>query len=63
MALDEPKEDDKVFELGGLTYLVETSLLEQVSPLKVDFLDDEARCGFSITTRLSRPGGCGPCSC
>jgi iron-sulfur cluster assembly protein len=63
MALDEPKENDKVFELGGLTYIVETSLLDQVSPMKVDFLDDEAHCGFSITTRLSQPGSCGPCSC
>jgi Fe-S cluster assembly iron-binding protein IscA len=63
MALDEPRENDKVFELGGLTYIVETSLLDQVSPMKVDFLDEGAHCGFSITTRLSQPGSCGPCSC
>jgi iron-sulfur cluster assembly protein len=63
MALDEPKEDDKVFEFGGITYLVETSVIDQVSPLTVDFLDDGTRCGFSITTKLSKPGSCGPCSC
>jgi iron-sulfur cluster assembly protein len=63
MALDEPKENDKVFELGGITYLVETCVIDQVSPLTVDFLDDGTRCGFSITTKLSKPGSCGPCSC
>ncbi len=63
MALDEPKENDKVFELGGITYVVETGLIEQMSPMTVDFLDDDTRCGFSISTKLSRPGSCGPCSC
>jgi len=63
MALDEPRENDKVFELGGITYLVETSLIDQASPMTVDFLDEGARCGFSISTRLSKPGSCGPCSC
>ena len=63
MALDEPRENDKVFELGGITYVVETGLLEQMSPMTVDFLDDGARCGFSINTKLSRAGSCGPCSC
>ena len=63
MALDEPKENDKVFELDGLTYIVDNGLLDQVSPMKVDFLDDGNQCGFAISSRLSRPDSCGPCSC
>jgi Fe-S cluster assembly iron-binding protein IscA len=63
MALDEPNDKDQVFELSGLTYLVDGTLIEQISPIKVDFVDDAHSAGFAITSRLSSQDGCGSCSC
>ena len=63
MALDEPKEEDKVFELEGVTYLVDSGLLNQARPIKVDFIEDGHCSGFAITSMLSRPENCGSCSC
>ncbi len=63
MALDEPNEQDKVFELEGLTYLVDATLMDQVRPIKVDYVEDPDGSGFAITSNMSRPEGCGPCSC
>ena len=62
MALDEPKELDKVFKLDGFTYLIDSSLLDQTHPIKVDYLEDNHCSGFAITSKLSNQG-CGPCSC
>jgi hypothetical protein len=36
LALDESKETDNVFEINGLTYLVDKSLEEQAKEIKVD---------------------------
>ena len=64
MALDEPRDNDKVFEVNGLTYLVDTGLMEQVSPIKVDFMENDYQCGFAITSGLARNEACGgACSC
>ena len=63
MALDEPNEKDQVVELDGLTYLVDTSLMNQARPIKVDYVEDANCAGFSITSKLSQPDGCGSCSC
>jgi iron-sulfur cluster assembly protein len=53
MALDEPKENDETFEIDGLTYVVEKSLLERVQPISVDYTG----MGFSVVGNLS--GGYG----
>ncbi|UCG13994.1 MAG: hypothetical protein JSU72_05855 [Deltaproteobacteria bacterium] len=63
MALDEPNEKDKVFELNGLTYLIDTSLLGQTNPIKVDYMEDPHCSGFAITSNMSNQSGCGSCSC
>ena len=63
MALDEPKEEDQIFEFEGLTYLVDSALLNQVRPIKVDFVEEAHCAGFSITSTLSKPDSCGSCSC
>lgn len=49
MALDEPKENDKVFEEGILKFVVEDQLLERCGSIKVDFIEAGYRSGFSIT--------------
>jgi iron-sulfur cluster assembly protein len=63
MALDEPNEKDQVVELDGLTYLVDTTLMNQAKPIKVDYMEDDHCSGFSITSTLSQPDACGSCSC
>jgi len=63
MALDEPKEEDQSFKLAGLTYLVDSALLNQARPIKIDYVEDGHCSGFAITSMLSKPDNCGPCSC
>ena len=63
MALDEPNEQDQVFEFDGLTYLVESTLFNQARPIKVDFVEEAQCSGFSITSMLARPDSCGSCTC
>jgi iron-sulfur cluster assembly protein len=63
MALDEPNEKDQVVELDGLTYLVDSTLMNQAKPIKVDYMEDAHCSGFSITSTLSQPDACGSCSC
>jgi Fe-S cluster assembly iron-binding protein IscA len=62
MALDEPKDDDQVFNDNGITYLVNKDLLEAIKPIHVDFVDAGFGSGFSITSSLSQGGACGTCS-
>ena len=62
MALDEPKEDDEVIKDDGITYLVNKTLLEEIKPIHVDFVESVYGSGFSITSSLSRGGACGTCS-
>ncbi|MBW1982143.1 MAG: hypothetical protein JRJ12_13080 [Deltaproteobacteria bacterium] len=64
MALDEPRENDETFEVNGITYLVDTRLLEQAKPIKVDFVEDLYQAGFSISSNLAAASNCGgSCSC
>jgi len=65
LALDEPKENDKVFEQGELTFLVEEGLLSTCGAIKVDYMDAGYRSGFSITSAnpISTGGGCSSGSC
>jgi Fe-S cluster assembly iron-binding protein IscA len=65
LALDEPKESDKIFEEGGIKFLVEDSLLEKCGAVKVDFMDAGYRSGFSITSvnPLGSGGSCSSGSC
>ncbi len=58
MALDEPKDSDKRFDVEGFTYVVNESLLEKASPIKVDFINY----GFRLDCAIDfGDGGCGGC--
>ncbi len=58
MALDELKENDEVFEVGGHKYVIEKELLAQVTPITVDFNET----GFKIDAALDlEESGCGGC--
>jgi iron-sulfur cluster assembly protein len=61
MALDEPKEDDQVFDESGITYIVNKQLLEQVKPIQIDFVKTDRGSGYRISANLSKVRG--SCSC
>ncbi|MBU1194561.1 MAG: IscA/HesB family protein [Proteobacteria bacterium] len=57
MALDEKKPTDAVFTHGTIDYIMETGLLEQASPVEVDYIGT----GFRINSQLELGGGCSSC--
>ena len=63
LALDEPGENDRVFEDKALKFVIAEDLLSQCGAVKVDFIEAGYRSGFSITsTNPVGGGGCGSCS-
>jgi Fe-S cluster assembly iron-binding protein IscA len=61
LALDEPKDNDKVFDQEELKFLVESGLLTSCGSIKVDFVDAGPRSGFSISSSIPLGGGSGAC--
>ena len=61
MALDEPKENDSVFDVDGFQYLVNNDLLVKAKTIKVDYL----QVGFKIDSSMDfgADSGCSGCSC
>jgi Fe-S cluster assembly iron-binding protein IscA len=59
MALDESQGNDEVFENGGITFLVDKKLLEEVKPINLDFIESARGSGFKLTSSLAAGGGCG----
>jgi len=59
MALDGPKEDDETFNDNGITYVINSQLLEQVKPVNVDYIDTPMGAGFKISSSLASGGSCG----
>ena len=60
LALDEPKDNDKVFDNDDLKFLVEEGLMNTCGTITVEFVDAGPRSGFGITS--SNPIGGGGCS-
>jgi hypothetical protein len=52
MALDEPKDTDVTFRLGGYDYIIDRDLLHSAQPLVIDYTS----VGFRITSQAV----CGP---
>ncbi len=68
LALDEPKDSDKVFEFDNLKFVVEEKLLSSLGKLTIDHVDDGSRSGLAITSENpvgSKPAenSCGTCKC
>ncbi len=61
MVLDEPGEDDSVFTEKGITFMINKTLLEEVKPVKVDYVNTPMGEGFRISSNLGK--NCGSCSC
>lgn len=59
LALDEPREEDKVFDDKGYSFCVNSELLDSAKKIRVDF----SPMGFFIDSELELGGGgCGGCS-
>ncbi|MCX5848611.1 MAG: hypothetical protein NTW65_04100 [Deltaproteobacteria bacterium] len=66
MALDEPRNEDEVFEEKGTKFVIDKDIYNQAKPINVDFVDAPRGAGFKLTSSLSpaEGGGCGSsCSC
>jgi Fe-S cluster assembly iron-binding protein IscA len=64
MALDEPRDNDEVFDDKGLKYVIEKELLEKVQPIRVDFVNSPMGSGFNISSNMPVGASCGSsCSC
>ena len=60
MALDEPGNDDQVFDEKGTKFVIEKNIYEQAKPINVDFIETPQGSGFKVTSSLSAAGeGCG----
>jgi Fe-S cluster assembly iron-binding protein IscA len=58
MALDESRHEDVIFDVKGLTYVIEKELFERVSPIKVDYVDRPGGGGFSISSGMDGNEAC-----
>lgn len=65
LGLDEEKEGDKVFEEGGVSFLVDAALFDSTGKITVDFIEQKSGCGcggggFSVSSEKPlASGGCG----
>ena len=57
MALDEPRENDSVFDVNGFQFVVEKEFYEKAKPVTVDFMGY----GFRISSSIQLGGGAGGC--
>lgn len=59
MALDEPRETDKTFNVNGFQFIMDGDFYDKAKPVKVDFMGY----GFRISSSIEFPagGGCSGC--
>lgn len=57
MALDEPNDNDDVFEIDGFKYVVNKEFLKKATPIKVDF----HMYGFKLDCGIDFGSGCTSC--
>jgi len=61
MALDESRESDEIFVDNGLQFIMDKKLLEEVKPVRVDYVTSAMGSGFSIKGNLKVLSSCGSC--
>ena len=59
MALDEPKDNDEIYEIEGFKYLVDKEFSEKVQPIRVDFTEMGFKLDCAVDFNVG--GGCGGC--
>ncbi len=61
---DRPKNSEKVVEENRIKFFIEGDVLNTVSGIKIDYVDDETGSGFKIEKNSESAGGCGTgCGC
>jgi Fe-S cluster assembly iron-binding protein IscA len=63
MALDEPGNNDEVFEEKGTKFVVDKDVFNQAKPINIDFIDSPQGSGFKLTSALPAAGCGSGCSC
>ncbi|RJQ42082.1 MAG: hypothetical protein C4534_11075 [Gaiellales bacterium] len=63
LALDEPNKSDQVFDKGGITFVVDNGLMNTCGGIRIDFVDDGYRSGFSVTSTVPMSSGSCGSSC
>jgi iron-sulfur cluster assembly protein len=65
MALDEPQENDQIFNEKGVKFVIDKNLYEETQPISIEFVQSAMGEGFKIQSELSKKeSGCGSsCSC
>lgn len=58
LVLDEPLENDEVFDKQGITFLVDKELYGKAKPIEIDFAGTGPGGGFKITSSLKQEGTC-----
>jgi Fe-S cluster assembly iron-binding protein IscA len=58
LALDEPNDNDAVYDISGFKYVVDKVLLAEAKPIKIDFMDRR----FNISSSMELGRACGSCS-
>ena len=63
MALDDPRNEDEVFEEKGTKFVIDKDIYNQAKPINVDFVDTPHGSGFKLTSSLvpAAGGSCGSC--
>ena len=64
LALDEPKDDDKIYDKKNLKFLVEETLFDTTGNITVDYVDAGPGSGFGITSEkpVGAQSSCSSCS-
>ncbi len=64
MALDEPQENDQVFNEKGVNFIINKGLFDEAKPISVEFVQSAMGEGFKVESEFSRKqNSCGSCSC
>jgi len=61
MALDESRESDEIFKESGIQFIMDKKLLEEVKPVRVDYVTSAMGAGFSVKGNLKTESACGSC--
>jgi Fe-S cluster assembly iron-binding protein IscA len=57
VGIDEQRDGDRVFEIDGLSYVIEHGFFEEIKPLTVDFSNNN----FTVSAAVSFGEGCSGC--
>jgi len=59
LGLDDPTEQDEVFDINGFQFVANKELLDQTQPVTVDFKNVGFEIASSLKPMASGCGGCG----